>query len=97
MIVILNDNEMFIVFNVGVVYSILGWLCMVGKYNWVKDEFEVLLKKVFVVGGKFVVMVECVKDGLKYMVVLGMFFEDFGFMYLGLVDGYSYDDLLEML
>lgn len=48
-----------------------------------------------VVGGKFVVMVEWVKDSLKYMFVFGMFFEEFGFMYLGLVDGYFYYELIE--
>lgn len=32
MIVILNDNEMSIVLNVGVIYFMFGWLCIVGKY-----------------------------------------------------------------
>ena len=45
MTVILNDNEMSIAPNVGAVHSILGRLRTAGKYNWVKDELEVLLKK----------------------------------------------------
>lgn len=49
------------------------------------------------VGGKLAATAERVKDGLKYMVVSGMFFEDLGFTYLGPVDGHSYDDLLETL
>jgi 1-deoxy-D-xylulose-5-phosphate synthase len=97
MTVILNDNEMSIAPNVGAVHSILGRLRTAGKYNWVKDELEVLLKKVPAVGGKLAATAERVKDGLKYMVVSGMFFEDLGFTYLGPVDGHSYDDLLETL
>lgn len=50
-----------------------------------------------VVGGKLVVIVEWIKDSLKYMFVLGMFFEELGFMYLGLVDGYFYYELIENL
>ncbi|MER2255552.1 1-deoxy-D-xylulose-5-phosphate synthase N-terminal domain-containing protein, partial [Priestia megaterium] len=79
MTVILNDNEMSIAPNVGAVHSILGRLRTAGKYNWVKDELEVLLKKVPAVGGKLAATAERVKDGLKYMVVSGMFFEDLGF------------------
>lgn len=45
MIVILNDNEMSIAPNVGALHSILGRLRTAGKYNWVKDELEGLLKK----------------------------------------------------
>ena len=97
MTVILNDNEMSIAPNVGAVHSILGRLRTAGKYNWVKDELEVLLKKVPAVGGKLAATAERVKEGLKYMVVSGMFFEDLGFTYLGPVDGHSYDDLLETL
>ncbi|WP_322976140.1 1-deoxy-D-xylulose-5-phosphate synthase N-terminal domain-containing protein, partial [Limosilactobacillus reuteri] len=81
MTVILNDNEMSIAPNVGALHSVLGRLRTAGKYNWVKDELEVFLKKVPAVGGKLAATAERVKDGLKYMVVSGMFFEDLGFTY----------------
>lgn len=45
MIVILNDNEMSIAPNVGALHTILGRLRTAGKYNWAKDELELLLKK----------------------------------------------------
>ncbi|TYR82462.1 1-deoxy-D-xylulose-5-phosphate synthase [Priestia megaterium] len=97
MTVILNDNEMSIAPNVGALHSILGRLRTAGKYNWVKEELEVLLRKVPAVGGKLAATAERVKDGLKYMVVSGMFFEDLGFTYLGPVDGHNYEELLETL
>ncbi len=96
-IVILNDNEMSIAPNVGALHNVLGRLRTAGKYHWVKDELEYLLKKVPAVGGKLASTAERVKDSLKYFFVSGMFFEDLGFTYLGPVDGHNFDDLFENL
>ncbi|WP_404346780.1 1-deoxy-D-xylulose-5-phosphate synthase [Sutcliffiella horikoshii] len=97
MIVILNDNEMSIAPNVGALHSALGRMRTAGKYNWVKDELEVLLKKIPAVGGKLASTAERIKDSLKYLVVSGMFFEELGFTYLGPIDGHNYNDLIENL
>jgi 1-deoxy-D-xylulose-5-phosphate synthase len=95
MIVILNDNEMSIAPNVGALHNILGQLRTAGKYQWVKDELELLLKKVPAVGGKLAATAERVKDSLKYLFVSGMFFEELGFTYLGPVDGHDFEALFE--
>ena len=95
MIVILNDNEMSIAPNVGAINNILGQLRTAGKYQWVKDELELLLKKVPAVGGKLAATAERIKDSLKYLFVSGMFFEEMGFTYLGPVDGHDYEALFE--
>jgi 1-deoxy-D-xylulose-5-phosphate synthase len=95
MIVILNDNEMSIAPNVGALHSVLGRLRTAGKYNWVKDEMEYILKKIPAVGGKLATTAERVKDSLKYLFVSGMFFEELGFTYLGPVDGHNFEDLFE--
>ncbi len=95
MIVILNDNEMSIAPNVGALHNILGQLRTAGKYQWVKDELELFLKKVPAVGGKLAATAERVKDSLKYLFVSGMFFEEMGFTYLGPVDGHNYEALFE--
>lgn len=95
MIVVLNDNEMSIAPNVGAMQNVLGRLRTAGKYNWVKDELEYLLKKIPAVGGKLATTAERVKDSLKYLLVSGMFFEELGFTYLGPVDGHNYEDLIE--
>jgi 1-deoxy-D-xylulose-5-phosphate synthase len=97
MIVILNDNEMSIAPNVGALHSVLGRLRTAGKYNWVKDEMEYILKKIPAVGDKLASTAERVKDSLKYLFVSGMFFEELGFTYLGPVDGHNYEELFENL
>ncbi|MFK2824317.1 1-deoxy-D-xylulose-5-phosphate synthase [Bacillus sp. B190/17] len=97
MIVILNDNEMSIAPNVGALHSVLGRLRTAGKYNWVKDELEGLLKKIPAVGGKMAQTAERLKDSLKYLFVSGMFFEELGFTYLGPIDGHNYEELFENL
>ncbi|MGY3714186.1 1-deoxy-D-xylulose-5-phosphate synthase [Sutcliffiella cohnii] len=97
MIVILNDNEMSIAPNVGALHSVLGRLRTAGKYNWVKDELEMLLKKIPAVGGKLASTAERIKDSVKYLLVSGMFFEELGFTYLGPIDGHNYQELFENL
>ncbi|MBM7584569.1 1-deoxy-D-xylulose-5-phosphate synthase [Bacillus pakistanensis] len=97
MIVVLNDNEMSIAPNVGALHNVLGRLRTAGKYHWVKDELEYILKKIPAVGGKLATTAERVKDSLKYLFVSGMFFEEMGFTYLGPVDGHDFDDLFENL
>lgn len=97
MIVILNDNEMSIAPNVGALHQVLGRLRTAGKYQWVKDELEMLLKKIPAVGGKMAATAERIKDSLKYLLVSGVFFEELGFTYLGPVDGHDYNDLFEQL
>lgn len=96
-IVILNDNEMSIAPNVGALQNVLGRLRTAGKYNWVKDELELFLKKIPAVGGKVASTAERLKDSLKYLFVSGVFFEELGFTYLGPIDGHSYEDLFENL
>ncbi|PLR99873.1 1-deoxy-D-xylulose-5-phosphate synthase [Bacillus sp. T33-2] len=97
MIIILNDNEMSIAPNVGALHNVLGRLRTAGKYNWVKDELELLLKKIPAVGKQLAATAERIKDSLKYLFVSGMFFEELGITYLGPVDGHNFEDLLENL
>jgi 1-deoxy-D-xylulose-5-phosphate synthase len=96
-IVVLNDNEMSIAPNVGALHNVLGRLRTAGKYHWVKDELEYILKKIPAVGGKLAATAERVKDSLKYLLVSGVFFEEMGFTYLGPVDGHNYEALFENL
>ncbi|MCL6617260.1 MAG: 1-deoxy-D-xylulose-5-phosphate synthase [Anoxybacillus ayderensis] len=96
-IVILNDNEMSIAPNVGALHNVLGRLRTAGKYHWVKDELEMLLKKIPAVGGKLAATAERVKDSIKYLLVSGVFFEELGFTYFGPVDGHDFEDLFETL
>jgi len=81
--------------NVGALHHILGRLRTAGKYQWVKDELEYLMKKIPAIGGKLAATAERVKDSLKYLLVSGVFFEELGFTYLGPVDGHNFQNLIE--
>ncbi|GAA0296450.1 1-deoxy-D-xylulose-5-phosphate synthase [Gracilibacillus halotolerans] len=95
--VILNDNEMSIAGNVGALHNALGRMRSAGKYRRVKDELEYILKKIPAVGGKLAHTAERVKDSMKYFMVPGMLFEEFGFTYYGPIDGHDFKDLEEHL
>ncbi|MFP7202434.1 1-deoxy-D-xylulose-5-phosphate synthase [Lysinibacillus halotolerans] len=97
MIVILNDNEMSIAPNVGALHNILGRLRTAKEYSKAKEELEVLLKKIPVLGGKVASTAERVKDSLKYLVVSGVFFEEMGLKYLGPIDGHDFEALEKSL
>ncbi|GIO11800.1 1-deoxy-D-xylulose-5-phosphate synthase [Cohnella xylanilytica] len=93
--VVLNDNEMSIAPNVGALHNYLGKVRSDKTYRKAKEEFESLLRKIPAVGGKLAKTAERFKDGLKYLVVPGMLFEEFGLKYFGPVDGHDIDKLLE--
>lgn len=95
--VILNDNEMSIANNVGALHNALGRMRSAGKYNRVKDELEWLMKKIPAVGGRLAQTAERIKDSMKYFMVPGMLFEEFGFTYYGPVDGHDFSALKENL
>ncbi|MDC3415477.1 1-deoxy-D-xylulose-5-phosphate synthase [Aquibacillus salsiterrae] len=96
-IVVLNDNEMSIANNVGALHNALGRMRSAGKYIRVKEELEWLMKKIPAVGGKLAQTAERIKDSMKYFMVPGMLFEEFGFTYYGPVDGHDFNALQENL
>ncbi len=93
--VVLNDNEMSIAPNVGALHNYLGKVRSDKTYRKAKEEFEALLRKIPAVGGKLAKTAERFKDGLKYLVVPGMLFEEFGLKYFGPVDGHDVEKLLD--
>ncbi len=95
LIVILNDNEMSIAPNVGALHHVLGRLRSANKYRKFKEEVESFMKKIPAVGGKIAQTAERIKDGMKSVVVPGIFFEELGFTYYGPVDGHNFDNLFE--
>ncbi len=96
-IVILNDNEMSIAPNVGALHNYLGKLRTDSTYKRAKDELEHLLKSIPSVGGKLAQLAERFKDSMKYLLVSGVLFEEFGFTYIGPIDGHNLDLLLDAL
>ncbi|MFD2672777.1 1-deoxy-D-xylulose-5-phosphate synthase [Marinicrinis sediminis] len=95
--VILNDNEMSIAPNVGAIHKYLSKIRSDKHYLKAKEEAEHLLKKIPAIGGKLAKTAEKLKDTLKYMMMSGILFEEFGFTYVGPVDGHDLEKLLETL
>lgn len=85
MLVIFNDNEMFIFENVGGLNNYLVQL-LFGKFYISLCEGG---KKVFL--GLLLIkdLLKCIEEYLKGMVVFSILFEELGFNYIGLVDGYD--------
>ena len=95
LMVVLNDNEMSIAPNVGAIHNYLGKVRSDKTYLKAKDEFESLLRKIPAIGGKLAKTAERLKDSLKYLIVPGMLFEEFGLKYFGPVDGHDIEKLVE--
>jgi 1-deoxy-D-xylulose-5-phosphate synthase len=96
-LVILNDNEMSIAENVGAMSKYLTRLRTDPTYSRAKTEIENLLRKVPAIGDKLTKTLEKVKDSMRNFFVPGMFFEAFGFKYIGPVDGHDLPCLLRVL
>lgn len=96
-IVVLNDNEMSIAPNVGALHNYLGKLRSADNYKWAKGELGHLLKSVPGVGEKLAHLAERFKDSMKYLLVSGVLFEEFGFTYIGPIDGHNMELLVETM
>ncbi|MGZ9586165.1 1-deoxy-D-xylulose-5-phosphate synthase [Paenibacillus marinisediminis] len=96
LMVVLNDNEMSIAPNVGALHNYLTKIRSDRTYVKMKDELEQFLKKIPAIGGNLAKKAERLKDGLKYLVVSGMLFEEFGLTYLGPVDGHDIPKLIDV-
>lgn len=93
LIIILNDNQMSIGKNVGGLSTYLSKIRVDPKYNKFKEDFDNIIKKIPTIGIGMAKSIEKVKNGIKQMVMPGMFFEDMGIKYLGPIDGHNIKEL----
>ena len=93
--VILNDNEMSISDNVGAISNYLSSLRNDPTLKKVKEDIEFLINKIPKFGKTVSNTVDRVKDALKYSFIQGVLFEEFGFNYLGPVDGHNIIELMK--
>lgn len=93
--VILNDNEMSIAGNVGALSNYLSKLRSDPKIKRVKEDIEFLINKIPRIGSTISGTVERVKNALKYSFIQGVLFEEFGFKYLGPIDGHNIEELIK--
>lgn len=87
MLVILNDNEMSISRSVGALSKYLNRIITAPRYNKVRKDIEGLLKRVPRFGFRVIRAARRLEEGIKNLLVPGMFFEELGFRYFGPIDG----------
>lgn len=95
LIVILNDNEMSISRNVGALAHNLARVRAKPEYYRFKAGTEKFLNKIPICGKSFSNHLFKLKTALKNILYSSSFFEDFGFRYMGPIDGHNIDLLCD--
>ncbi|OGS45273.1 MAG: 1-deoxy-D-xylulose-5-phosphate synthase [Elusimicrobia bacterium RIFOXYD2_FULL_34_15] len=93
MLVILNDNEMFISHRVGALAAYLTKLLTGGLYANFHKRVERFLSRIHFWGSQIM----RVAKRFRVLLFPGMLFEEMGFAYLGPIDGHDIDKLIEIL
>ncbi len=93
LLVVLNDNEMSISPPVGALTNILARLLSGRTYNFARRAGE----KVLGVAPSMLELAKRVEEHVKGMVTPGTLFEEFGFNYIGPIDGHDLDTLIPTL
>jgi 1-deoxy-D-xylulose-5-phosphate synthase len=93
LLVILNDNQMFISQRVGRLGSILTRLLTLGTVQNAERKAELFLNR-FQFWGKKILRVA---KRARVLFFPGMIFEEMGFTYFGPVDGHNIEELVEVL
>lgn len=93
LLVVLNDNEMFISNRVGALGSFLTKLLTGGLAKKLEQEVEKFLKRIQFYGAGML----RVAKRMRVLLFPGMLFEELGFAYFGPVDGHDVNKLVEVL
>ena len=93
LVVVLNDNGISISRNVGGISKRLRKIRNTRRYFTFKTNFKSVLDKIPYIGDSLKRSMGLIKKAAKRLIVKDMFFEDFGFTYLGPVDGHNLTDL----
>ena len=98
LIVILNDNQMSISPSVGNLSAYLNSVRSNSIYTSSKNIVRRFLKNILVIGKPLMRLIEFLKDGLRHLILPNsVMFEQFGFSYLGPIDGHDIEDLIRIL
>ena len=97
LIIILNDNEMSISPNVGMVNKLLTKFRMAKTYRKTLRKTSDILEK-SQSSKKLGLMLSKIKDGIRnFFFKEGALFESFGFRYFGPMDGHNLKEMIEVL
>ncbi len=97
LVVILNDNKVSISKNIGGVAKYLSEIRIRPKYFKAKDKIERFITELPFIGKWLRRHIIKSKSMLKYALYHSTWFEEFGFTYLGPVDGHDVNSLCEVL
>lgn len=98
LIVILNDNQMSISPSVGNLSSYLNSVRSNHLYTKGKKDIRNFLKHIPLIGKPISHMLETIKDAFRHLILPNsVMFEQFGFTYLGPIDGHDINDLIRIL
>ncbi len=97
LIVILNYNEMSISKNVGGFARYLAARRSNPNYLKMKERVEKLLDHTPLIGRHLKETLQTSKSAIKNLLYHSTFFEDFGFIYLGPIDGHNLPELITTL
>ena len=98
LIVILNDNQMSISPSVGNLSNYLNTVRSNNFYTNSKKNIRNILKCIPFIGKPIMHLIEYIKDGLRHLLLPNsVMFEQFGFTYLGPIDGHDIRDLTNIL
>ena len=97
MLIILNDNEMSISKNVGAVSQLFTRMLTNPLYNRVRDEIWDLTGKLPIGKKQIRFLARRIDEGLKALIVPGIFFEELGIRYFGPINGHDLDELVPTL
>ncbi len=97
MIVILNDNGMSINKSTGAIAKHLSKLRLSTGYKDFKQQLKKTLKGIPGVGEGLYSGAEHLRNSIKYAILQGAIFEEFGFKYIGPIDGHKLNELIETL
>ncbi|KPK32887.1 MAG: 1-deoxy-D-xylulose-5-phosphate synthase [Chlamydiae bacterium SM23_39] len=93
-IVILNDNKMAISKNVGNIKNILSRIINSPTANKIYLDFQNFLSKIPKCGSLFANQGKKIKESIKNIFSSAIFFEQFGFSYVGPIDGHNIKKLI---
>ncbi|MBQ6691877.1 MAG: 1-deoxy-D-xylulose-5-phosphate synthase, partial [Clostridia bacterium] len=97
LIVILNDNDMSISYNVGALNGHLNRMRTSRSYRRFKHNTAEFLHNLPRIGQKMFDAALNIKNRIKYFLIPNVLFEELGFTYLGPVDGHDIESLIEVL
>lgn len=97
LIVVLNDNEMSIGRNVGVLSSFLSRKLSAKHFVSLREELKEFLRSLPRVGDDVYNLAKRTEESFKAFITPGMLFEAFNFNYFGPIKGHRLDHLIDTL